>query len=49
MILSVSYGRAWHYAQSWDEMSRLVAAVLAGLAPESRTGQWYAPGEDAWF
>jgi hypothetical protein len=49
VILSVSYDRAWHHAETWAEMTRLITEVMENLEPEGRVGQWYSPGQDAWF
>ncbi|MDX2940458.1 MULTISPECIES: Imm1 family immunity protein [Streptomyces] len=49
MILSVSYGSGWHHAETWEEKARLITQVMETLQSEGRTGQWYTPGEDAWF
>lgn len=49
MILGVSFGRERHRADTCEETSRLISEVMDNLKSERRVGQWYDPGEDAWF
>ncbi|AWT46817.1 MULTISPECIES: Imm1 family immunity protein [Streptomyces] len=49
MFLNVFFKEEWRYAESPEQISRLVAEVIDGLQGERRIGGSYFPGEDAWF
>lgn len=49
MILGITVGRERHRRDTWEEISPLMLDVLKRLKAERRVGEWYDPGEDAWF
>jgi hypothetical protein len=49
VYLSVFFNGEWRYGGGWEQTSRLVDDVMAGLRGEDETTGAYHPGDDAWF
>ncbi|MEU6380315.1 Imm1 family immunity protein [Streptomyces sp. NPDC046909] len=49
MILNAVIHGTYYYAETWPEMSVLIAEVMENLGSEESDGQWVSPGEQACF
>ncbi|MFE9107619.1 Imm1 family immunity protein [Actinomadura geliboluensis] len=49
LLLSAFFGKKWHYADSREEISRLIDEMMASLKGEEGGGHVYSPGNDAWL